>query len=104
MSRKWWRGVLLAGLLAAAASGQTEIDLNSQSRNVDFTGASSTKPLQSGTTLPGTCTVGQMFFKNSAPAGQNVYACTALNAWTLETGGGGRRMAAHSRLPPVEAA
>ncbi len=81
--------VLASALLASAASGQTLVDLRTQTKSVDFTGATTTKPFKSGTVLPATCTVGEAFFQTNAPAGQNVYACTALNAWTLEAGGPG---------------
>jgi hypothetical protein len=76
---------------AIAASGQTQVDLRTQSRNVDFSGASMTKPARTGTTLPGVCTVGELFFKLDALAGQNIHACTSLNTWTaiVGTGGGG---------------
>jgi hypothetical protein len=30
-----------------------------------------------------------MFFLSNAPAGQNVYGCTATNTWTVQSGGGG---------------
>lgn len=42
-----------------------------------------------GTSLPSTCSVGSMFFKSDATAGQNLYGCTATNAWTLQAGNGG---------------
>ncbi len=38
------------------------------------------------TTLPATCTVGQIYFKTDATAGQNVYGCTATNTWTAQGG------------------
>mgnify|MGYP005844760539 CR=1 FL=1 len=56
---------------------------------VDFTGSASTAPMKAGTSLPGTCTVGQAFFKTDAAAGQNIYLCTAANTWTQVQGGGG---------------
>jgi hypothetical protein len=40
--------------------------------------------LETGTVLPAQCTVGQMFFRTNAPAGANLYACTAQNLWTAE--------------------
>jgi len=64
---------------------QTKVDLGKQSRNVDFSSASATKPNKSGTSLPGTCTVGETFFKTDAAAGQNLYACTSTNTWTGAT-------------------
>lgn len=38
--------------------------------------------------LPATCTVGQVVFLTTAPAGQNIYGCTSTNTWTLEGGSG----------------
>ncbi len=68
------------------ASAQTLVDLRTQTKSVDFTGATTTKPFKSGTTLPATCGVGEAFFKSNAAAGSNWYACTAVNAWTLQSG------------------
>lgn len=78
-------------LLIAAALGfaQTQVDLRTQSKDVDFSSFVSTRPLQTGTLIPATCQVGQMFFKSDAGAGQNLYACTAPNVWTVEAGAGG---------------
>ncbi len=42
-----------------------------------------------GTTAPGTCSVGQIFFDTDATAGSNLYLCAATNTWTQVTGGGG---------------
>jgi hypothetical protein len=70
---------------AGALFGQlTQIDLRSQARDVDFSGANSTKPLQLGTGLPSTCALGAMYYRLDAPAGMNVYGCTATNSWSLE--------------------
>lgn len=52
----------------------------------DFSGAGRTAPNKTGTALPGTCTVGDTFFDTDDPAGQNLYACTATNTWTLISG------------------
>lgn len=54
----------------------------------DVSGKTSTKPMKSGTSAPGTCAVGEMFFDTDATAGQNLYGCTATNTWTLQAGGG----------------
>ena len=83
-SRAVW--MALAGSLAYA---QTQVDLKSQSKNVDFSGAAAVKPLPVGTTLPGTCGMGGMFFKSDASPGANVYACVAPNTWAVESGSGG---------------
>jgi hypothetical protein len=55
----------------------------------DATGAASTAPAKTGTSLPGTCVVGDLYFKSDAAAGQNIYECQATNTWTQQTGGGG---------------
>jgi hypothetical protein len=75
-------------LFAAAITvfGQTtQINLATQGRNVDFSGAPSTKPAKTGTTLPATCGIGEFFFKTNAVAGQNLFGCTTANTWTLLT-------------------
>jgi hypothetical protein len=83
--------VLVSVLLAGAASGQTLVDLRTQTKSVDFTGASTTKPFKAGTVLPATCTVGEAFYQTNAPAGSNLFTCTALNSWTLQVGAAGAR-------------
>lgn len=71
----------LPGLLC----GQTAIDLGAQSRNVDFSAAATTRPFKTGAVVPSACNTGETFFKTDAPAGQNLYACTATNTWTPMT-------------------
>ncbi|MGD0015259.1 MAG: hypothetical protein ABSD56_12690, partial [Bryobacteraceae bacterium] len=86
------KDVLRAACLAAAAlvaAAQTQIDLRNQAKNVDFSGAASTKPFRLGTQLPATCALGEAFFKTDATAGENLYACTAPNVWTLQSGASG---------------
>jgi len=61
---------------------QTTLDLRTQAKNVDFTQAAATKPNKSGTALPASCGVGETFFLTTAAAGQNLYGCTAANAWS----------------------
>jgi hypothetical protein len=60
--------------------------LRTQSKSVDFSAAVSTKPMQTGSSLSSTCAVGQFFFLTTASAGSNVYACDAINTWTVEGG------------------
>lgn len=55
----------------------------------DISGKTSTKPMKTGTTLPGTCAVGEYFMDTDAAVGQNTYACTSTNTWTLQGDGGG---------------
>lgn len=80
---------LLIAFCAGTLHAQTQIDLRTQSKSVDFSGANATKPFKSGTVFPSVCGAGEMFYKQDAPAGSNLYACTSLNTWTLEAPGGG---------------
>jgi hypothetical protein len=77
--------VVVAGMLVLAAgalSAQTNVDLRTQTKNVDFTAAPTTKPVKAGTALPATCGPGELFFKTNATPGGNLYLCTAANSWT----------------------
>ncbi len=40
--------------------------------------------MQTGSSLPSACTLGQFFFLTTAPAGSNVYACNPVNTWSVE--------------------
>lgn len=51
--------------------------------------SSRTAPAKLVTTLPATCSVGDVVFKTDATAGQNLQFCTALNTWSAMTAGGG---------------
>jgi Collagen triple helix repeat (20 copies) len=84
---QYWRSVLIAGWLIGVANGQTQVDLRLQSKSIDFSAAPSTQPFQSGAVLPAACLVDQAYFKTNAPAGLNLYGCTAVNSWTLLSGG-----------------
>jgi len=75
------------------AWSQTQIDLQAQGKNVDFSGSTTTKPVKSGTALPGTCGVGEMFFLTTATPGANLYGCASANTWSLQSGGGGAQNA-----------
>lgn len=88
----------LAVAALAGLRGQTQVDLRTQSKSIDFSGANVTKPMAAGQTLPGTCTTGQMYFLVTAPPGQNLYACVSANVWTLQSGGGG---GGSGSVPPV---
>jgi hypothetical protein len=67
---------------------QTQVDLRTQTKSVDFQTAPFTKPLKSGTTLPSVCTQAELFYLSTAAPGANIYACVSPNTWALETGGG----------------
>jgi hypothetical protein len=76
-------------IVTASLEAQTLIDLSTQTKNVDFSGAVSTKPVALVSVLPSTCSVGQIVFLKTAPAGQNLYFCTAANTWSTQGGVGG---------------
>lgn len=71
--------ILTAGL---TASGQTSIDLRTQARNIDFSTASSTRVLKTGTALPAVCSTGETYFKSDATPGKNLYLCLGTNLWS----------------------
>jgi hypothetical protein len=86
----------LAAAVAAAGWTQTQIDLRTQAKSVNFSTASSTMPSQTGAVLPLNCQVGATFILTTSLAGQNWYICTSANQWTLQgtilpsqTGNGG---------------
>ena len=68
-------------------AAQTQVDLRTQSKTVDFQAAPFTKPFKSGSALPLTCTQGEMFFLLTATPGTNVYGCPN-GGWVSEGGGG----------------
>jgi len=74
--------LLSHGLLCA----QTAIDLRTQTKNVDFSSAATTKPFKTGTVLPASCTTGETFFKSDATPGRNLFGCVAANTWSLLSG------------------
>lgn len=73
-------------LCCSLAWGQTQIDLRTQSKNVDFSSAATTKTIKTGATLPATCSPGEIFFNTAATAGANLYACASANTWTAQGG------------------
>ena len=77
---------LVMALIGLTAAAQAQTDPAVEAKPGGLSKAGSTKPLQTGTPLPSTCVVGQMFFKTDAPAGANLYGCTAANTWSVEGG------------------
>lgn len=74
----------ILGLSVALASAQTQINLKSQSTQVDFTASPFTKPVKMGTTLPASCALGELFFKSDALPGANLYGCIGPDLWLLQ--------------------
>ena len=81
--------ILLIALSGWLMMAQTQIDLRTQSKQIDFTAASSTKSVKTGTAPPATCAVGELFFKTDAAAGANLYACASPDTWSVQGGGQG---------------
>ena len=79
----------LLWLVSSICSGQTLVDVKTQTKNVDFSGAASTIPARSGSSVPATCKLGEMFFNTSNAPGQNLYLCAPANTWTVLAGGSG---------------
>ena len=76
--------VCVAAAMIGAARGQTQIDLRTQGKNIDFSLAARTRPSKTGTLVPAVCTIGETFLKTDAVAGKNLYVCTAVNVWTVQ--------------------
>ena len=74
----------MAAAIIGAARGQTQIDLRTQGKNIDFSLAARTRPSKTGTLVPAVCTIGETFVKTDAAAGKNLYVCTAANVWTVQ--------------------
>src|SRR5579862_2840627 len=83
------RAMVLSWVLIGVVWAQTEVDLRTQSKNVDFSAAAATKPSKTGTTLPSVCSVGETFFRLDALPGANLYLCASTNSWTVLNGTGG---------------
>jgi len=83
-NRTGLRYVCVAAAIIGAARGQTQIDLRTQGKNIDFSSAARTRPSKTGTLVPAVCTIGETFVKTDAAAGKNLYVCTAANVWTVQ--------------------
>lgn len=83
-------GVTLTGPSASGTVATLGLT-NTFTGRQDAGGAASSAPMKVGTSLPGTCEPGDLFFKSDATAGQNIYECQAANTWTqqLNSGAGG---------------
>ncbi|HEV2200138.1 MAG TPA: hypothetical protein VGR73_09970 [Bryobacteraceae bacterium] len=99
MYKHWILALLAAG---AAAVAQTQVDLGTQSKDVDFSQAPSTRPVKTGSALPTPCVAGQLFYLTTAPAGQNLYGCTNAATWALEAGGGSGGAQGASQLTDLQ--
>lgn len=76
-------GVLLA---TGAIAQTTAIDLSNQAKEADFRSFAFTRTIKTGSTLPSTCTVGDLFLLSTAAAGRSLYVCQSANVWSLQGG------------------
>lgn len=79
------RHVVAGVLLASSLPGQTAVNLQTQSKSVDFTAAPYTRPIKTGSALPSSCQQGDTFLNISAPAGSNLFTCIG-SAWVEQAG------------------
>src|SRR2546425_116283 len=82
MKQKFCLLIVLA--VSIRLSAQTKINLRTQALDVDFTNAVSTRPIKTGNALPPACTVGDLYFLVTAPAGQNLFGCNATDSWQAQ--------------------
>jgi hypothetical protein len=75
--------LLPVGLLAQG----NRVDLSTQAKEADFRGFEFTRTIKTGTALPSTCTVGDVFLHTTAAPGRNLHYCRAENTWSLQGGG-----------------
>jgi len=68
----------------------------------DFGGASVEVP--NSTSLPATCTVGQIYMDTDATSGQRIYACESTDTWALQGDGGGGGTSRTNLTLPVQSA
>jgi hypothetical protein len=77
------QSVAMLSLLIGPALAQTTINLQTQSRNPDFSDMPMTRPVSVGTALPPRCVAGQLFFNSTSSAGSNLFGCVTTNTWKV---------------------
>lgn len=80
--------LLLLLLLPLLATAQTQLDIERQGKRVDFLRPPFASPLRLGSTLPLTCTAGELYFLTSATPGNNIHVCYSNGNWAI-TGASG---------------
>lgn len=89
MKRLISRGTILYCVALLMVYGQPKTDSQEQPKSIDFSTATSTRPMKTGTSLPAVCSVGELFFLTTAASGQNIFGCPGVNTWVQMQGGGG---------------
>jgi hypothetical protein len=90
--------ILLSTLAIVSVFGQAQIDGLTARGTVNMSAATTTKPMKSGTSLPGTCSVGEFYNKTDATNTAVIYACTATNTWTAQGGSGSFTVASEAEI------
>jgi hypothetical protein len=80
---------VVCAAISPHVAAQTLIDLRTQAKSADFSSMGRTKPAQTGAALPATCSVGEVFFLTTAPAGANLNVCASQNQWSAPSASGG---------------
>lgn len=79
------RILILALLTVSFLSAQTEVQNITVTKAIDASAATGvTRPTRTGTAVPGTCSVGELFVKTNATASAQLYVCTATNTYTQQ--------------------
>lgn len=87
-AKLWIQFLAISLLFCVISQGQTQVDLSTQGKNVDFSNAAATRPIKVGATLPSTCQQGEAFYSTAAPQGSNLYLCGNTNNWVTQVGNG----------------
>lgn len=82
------RLVVLAAVIALGLPGQTRVDIQRQGRGTEFLAPPFAKPLRSGSSLPLTCTVNELFFLTTAAPGANIHVCHQDGQWASQGSAG----------------
>lgn len=86
MEQNSFKRFIASLLWGVTVFAQTKVSLRDQAREIDFSGAVSARPLKTGTVLPATCSVGEMYFRTNAAPGSNIQICVATNTWMVASG------------------
>jgi hypothetical protein len=81
-----FRVFAIAAIAAMTSLGQTRISLRTQSGDADLSGMQHVRPVPVVSSLPATCSVGEVVFQ-TAGSGSNLWGCAAANSWSQQGGG-----------------
>src|SRR5215472_5003620 len=85
MRRKFCLSILLmAPPVVLGQQGSFPDPTHQFRKNLDVGDWTLVRPFRTGSLLPATCIVGEMFFKTDAASGSNTYGCVAINSWAAQ--------------------